>query len=81
MAVNTSTAMTTSMPSQAPAKAMWTSRTLLRVWVPSRQDEIDLDALSAELLAVAHRTMQPTRATLWLRPSAQAGPPGQGHGS
>jgi hypothetical protein len=45
------------------------------------RDEIDLDTLSAELLAVAHQTMQPTRATLWLRPSAQAGPPGQGHGS
>jgi hypothetical protein len=45
------------------------------------RDEIDLDTLSAELLAVAHQTMQPTMATLWLRPSAPARPRGQGHGS
>jgi hypothetical protein len=33
--------------------------------------EVDLDTLSAELLAVADQTMQPTTATLWLRPSAE----------
>jgi hypothetical protein len=32
------------------------------------RDEIDLDTLSAELLAVVHQTMEPTRASLWLRP-------------
>ena len=45
------------------------------------RDEIDLDALSAELLGVAHQTMQPTMATVWLRPSVQARPGRQGHTS
>jgi hypothetical protein len=31
------------------------------------RDQVDLDALSAELLAVTDRTMQPTTASLWLR--------------
>jgi hypothetical protein len=31
------------------------------------RDQVDLDALSAELLAVVDQTMQPTRASLWLR--------------
>jgi hypothetical protein len=44
------------------------------------REEVDLDALSTELLAVANQTMQPTTAFLWLRPPAQArsGGPRQG---
>jgi hypothetical protein len=38
------------------------------------RDEIDLDALTAELLAVVDQTIQPTRASLWLRPSAPDSP-------
>jgi hypothetical protein len=32
------------------------------------RDQVDLDTLSTELLAVADQTMQPTTASLWLRP-------------
>ena len=33
------------------------------------RDEVDLDALTAELLVVVDQTIQPTRASLWLRPA------------
>ena len=33
------------------------------------REQIDLDTLSAELLGVVDQTMQPTRVSLWLRPS------------
>jgi hypothetical protein len=36
------------------------------------REQVDLDTLSAELLAVVEQTMQPTQASLWLR--AQHGP-------
>jgi hypothetical protein len=34
------------------------------------REQVDLDTLSVELLAVVDQTMQPTTASLWLRPSA-----------
>jgi hypothetical protein len=34
------------------------------------RDQVDLDVLHTELLAVVDQTMQPTRASLWLRPQA-----------
>jgi hypothetical protein len=34
------------------------------------RDEVDLDSLSVERVAVIDQTMQPTQASLWLRPSA-----------
>jgi hypothetical protein len=33
------------------------------------RDQIDLDTLATELLAVVDQTMEPTRVSLWLRPS------------
>jgi len=35
------------------------------------REEVDLDALSADLLEVVDETMQPTKASLWLRPSVE----------
>jgi hypothetical protein len=34
------------------------------------RDQVDLDGLTGELLAVVDQTMAPTRAWLWLRPPA-----------
>jgi hypothetical protein len=42
------------------------------------REQVDLDTLSAELLGVVDRTMQPTRASLWLRPLTGAS---QGQGN
>jgi hypothetical protein len=36
------------------------------------RDQVDLTTLTAELLAVVNQTMQPTRASLWLRPQGEA---------
>jgi hypothetical protein len=35
------------------------------------REQVDLDTLAAELLAVVDQTVQPTMASLWLRPSAR----------
>jgi hypothetical protein len=36
------------------------------------RDQVDLDTLSAELLAVVDQTMEPTRVSLWLRPPTRS---------
>jgi hypothetical protein len=36
------------------------------------RDQIDLNTLSSELLAVVDQTMEPTRVSLWLRPAARS---------
>jgi hypothetical protein len=45
------------------------------------RDEIELDMLSTELLAVVDQTVQPAKASLWLRPPTQVTPRGQGRAS
>ena len=41
------------------------------------REHIDLDTLSTELRGVVDQTMQPTQMSLWLRPAAAGGLPGQ----
>jgi hypothetical protein len=38
------------------------------------REQVDLDALASELLVVVDRTVQPTQASLWLRPQASPRP-------
>ncbi len=45
------------------------------------RQQVDLDTLTTELLAVVEQTMQPTSASLWLRPSASASPDQRGTGA
>jgi hypothetical protein len=40
------------------------------------REQLDLDTLTAELLAVVDQTMQPTQVWLWLRPQPSPGMPG-----
>jgi hypothetical protein len=40
------------------------------------RDELDLGTLTGELLAVVDQTMQPTRASLWLRQPVRSSPSG-----
>jgi hypothetical protein len=39
------------------------------------REQVDLDTLSADLLAVVDHTMQPTQASLWLRPPTEGSKP------
>ena len=48
------------------------TRTLERFTLRLR-DQVDLDALSAELLTATDQTVQPTTASLWLRPPVSEG--------
>jgi hypothetical protein len=43
--------------------------TTIQAFTTRLSEQIDLDTLSTELLAVVDQTMEPTRVSLWLRPS------------
>jgi hypothetical protein len=45
----------------------------IQVFSARLRQQVDLDTLTGELLAVVEQTMQPTRVSLWLRPSHAAG--------
>jgi hypothetical protein len=45
------------------------------------RQEIDLDALTTELVSVVDRTMKPSKVSLWLRPPNQPPPPGRTQGA
>jgi hypothetical protein len=47
----------------------------IEAFIARLPDEIDLDTLSAELLAVVDQTMEPTMVSLWLRPPVRRGRP------
>jgi hypothetical protein len=51
----------------------YNTATTIQAFSTHLREQVDLDTLSAELLAVVDQTMEPTRVSLWLRPS--------GHGS
>jgi hypothetical protein len=47
----------------------YNTATTIQAFSTRLRDQIDLDTLTSELLAVVDQTMEPTRVSLWLRPS------------
>jgi hypothetical protein len=48
----------------------YNAATTIEAYSVRLRDQLDLDTLSTELLAVVDQTMEPTRVSLWLRASA-----------
>jgi len=48
----------------------YNAATSIQAFSSRLREQVDLDTLSAELLAVVDQTMEPTRVSLWLRPAA-----------
>jgi len=44
----------------------------LEAFASTMRDQVDLESLSPALMSVVHQTMQPSHASLWLRPSARS---------
>jgi hypothetical protein len=55
-------------------RARYDATRTVAVFSTRLRDEIDLDTLSAELLTVVDQTVQPTQASLWLRPLSTKSP-------
>jgi hypothetical protein len=55
-------------------RAKYNAATTIEAYSVRLREEVDLDTLSTELLAVVDQTMEPTRISLWLRPSAPGSP-------
>jgi hypothetical protein len=52
----------------------YNTATTIQAFSTRLRDQIDLDTLSSELLAVVGQTMEPTRVSLWLRPPPPGSP-------
>ena len=50
-------------------RGRYNAATTIQAFSTRLRDQVDLDTLSAELLAVVDQTMEPTRVSLWIRPS------------
>jgi hypothetical protein len=55
-------------------RARYDAARTVAVFAARLREQVDLDALSSELLAVVEQTMQPSRTSLWLRPPATPRP-------
>ena len=51
---------------------IWDSREKWEAFSEKLRDEVDLEALSDDLVGMVAETMQPTHASLWLRPATDA---------
>jgi hypothetical protein len=49
----------------------YNTATTIQAFSTRLRDQVDLDTVSTELLAVVDQTMEPTQASLWLRPPAR----------